>query len=98
MLPLWHALGSQLPPDTRPAVGATIRRVYGADMHQQRLITQRPALKNISTANQVFMVARHAHPQNPALHADRPHPPVTLNKGVLHFWTFAKYALSLIHI
>src|ERR1035441_2335500 len=40
------------------------------------------------------MVARHAHAQNPALHADRPHPPVTLNKGVLHFWPFAKYAVA----
>src|ERR1039458_1625922 len=40
------------------------------------------------------MVARHAHAQHPALHADRPHPPVTLNKGVLHFWPFAKYAVA----
>src|ERR1019366_8989964 len=28
------------------------------------------------------------------LHTDRPHPPVTLNKGVLHFWPFAKYAVA----
>src|ERR1019366_6983729 len=36
----------------------------------------------------------HAHPQNSALHADRPHPPVISNKGVLHFWHFAKYAVA----
>src|SRR5271166_2879157 len=40
------------------------------------------------------MVARYAHAQHPALHADWPHPPVTLNKGVLHFWPFAKYAVA----
>src|SRR5664279_6058465 len=40
------------------------------------------------------MVARYAHAQHPALHPDWPHPPVTLNKGVLHFWLFAKYAVA----
>src|ERR1019366_7074099 len=40
------------------------------------------------------MVTGHAHPQNSALHADRPHPPVISNKGVLHFWPFAKYAVA----
>src|SRR5665811_2147267 len=89
-----NALSPQLPPDPRPAVGSAIRRIYGADMHQQRLITQMATLNNTPPANQVFMVTGHAHPQNSALHADRPHPPVTLNKGVLHFWPFAKYAVA----
>src|ERR1035441_7130911 len=40
------------------------------------------------------MVTGHAHLQNSALHADRPHPPVISNKGVLHFWPFAKYAVA----
>src|ERR1039458_8982443 len=89
-----NALSPQLPPDPRPAVGSAIRRINGADMHQQRLITQMATLHNIPSANQVFMVTGHAHPQNSTLHADGPHPPVTLNKGVLHFWPFAKYAVA----
>jgi hypothetical protein len=63
-------------------------------MHQQRLITQMPTGSYFTPPCQVFMISRHAHPQNSALHADRPHPPVTLNKGVLHFWPFAKYAVA----
>jgi hypothetical protein len=40
------------------------------------------------------MVARNAHQQHPALHTDRPDQLVALNKGVLHFWPFAKYAVA----
>jgi hypothetical protein len=54
-------------------------------MHQQRLIAQVTPLKNISAADKVFMVARYARVQNPALHADWPHTPVPANEGVLHF-------------
>src|SRR5271167_450509 len=88
------ALRPQLPPDARPAIGSPVLRIDGADMHQQRLLTQVATPVNVPAANQVFMVARHAHAQDPALHADRPHLPVTLNKGVLHFWPFAKYAVA----
>jgi hypothetical protein len=35
------------------------------------------------------MVAGDAHAEHPALHTDRPDPPVALNKGILHFWPFA---------
>jgi hypothetical protein len=58
-------------------------------VNQQRFVTQVAALRKLETADKVFMVASDAHPQNPALHADRPHPPVPVNKGVLHFWPFA---------
>src|ERR1017187_4923483 len=88
------ALSPQLSPDPRPAVGSAIRRIHGADMHQQSLIPQMATRNHTPPANPVFMVTGHAHPQNPALHTDRPHPPVTLNKGVLHFWPFAKYAVA----
>ena len=57
-------------------------------------MTQMARLNHPTPANQVFVVTGHAHPQNSALHADRPHPPVTLNKGVLHFGPFAKYAVA----
>src|SRR6266704_1454684 len=63
-------------------------------MHQQRLVTEVTTPQNVSVANQAFMVARYAYEQHPALHADRPHPPVMMNKGVLHFWPFAKYAVA----
>src|ERR1019366_8696740 len=89
-----NALSPQLSPDPRPAVGSAIRRIHGADMHQQSLITQMATRNHTPPANPVFMVTGHAHPQNSALHTDRPHPPVTLNKGVLHFWPFAKYAVA----
>src|ERR1022692_2575580 len=89
------ALSPQLSPDPRPAVGSAIRRIHGADMHQQSLIPQMATRNHTPPANPVFMVTGHAHPQNSALHTDRPHPPVTLNKGVLHFWPFAKFAVLL---
>src|ERR1035437_1594709 len=72
-----NALSPQLPPDPRPAVGSAIRRINGADMHQQRLITQMATLKNPPPATKVFMVPAPPPPQNSALHADRPPPPVT---------------------
>src|ERR1039457_4403413 len=89
-----NALSPQLSPDPRPAVGSAIRGIHGADMHQQSLITQMATPNLTPAANPVFMVSRHAHPQHSALHTDRPHPSVTLNKGVLHFWPFAKYAVA----
>ena len=41
-----------------------------------------------------IMVARDAHQQHPALHADRPDQLVSFNKGVLHRWLFAKNAVA----
>src|ERR1017187_1808621 len=89
-----NALRPQLPPDARPSIRSAILRIDGADMHQQRLVTQVPALSKIHTPRQVFMVARDAHQQHTAMHTDRPDQLVALNKGVLHFWHFAKYAVA----
>src|SRR5665213_4435934 len=44
--------------------------------------------------HQVLVVAGDADPEYTALHPDRPDPLVTLNKGVLHFWPFAKNAVA----
>src|ERR1700756_5874128 len=52
------------------------------------------SLRHIAPASHVFMVPGHAYSQNSALHPDRPHPPVSSNKGVLHFGPFAKYAVT----
>jgi hypothetical protein len=52
------------------------------------------ALGNMHAPSQVLMVARDAHQQHTALHRDRPDLLVALNKGVLHFWHFAKYAVA----
>jgi hypothetical protein len=43
---------------------------------------------------QMLMVARYTHPQHSALPTDRPDPTMSLNKGVLHFWPFAKNAVA----
>jgi hypothetical protein len=40
-------------------------------------------------------LASHAELQHLALHRDRPHTPVTLDEGVLHFAAFAKYDVAL---
>ena len=40
------------------------------------------------------MKAGYAYTQYPALHTDRPDPPMAFNEGILHFWPFAKYAVA----
>src|SRR6202041_3729571 len=85
---------AQFSPNARPPVGPPILRKYGADVNQHCLIAQVAALENMPAASKVFMVAGHAHPQPPALHADGPHPPIPFDKGVLHFRSFAKYAVG----
>ena len=89
-----NAALDQLPPDARPAVGSAMFRIHGADMHQQRLVAQMPALRDLPPPRQVLMIAGHAYPEHPALHTDRPDPPMAFNKGILHFWPFAKYAVA----
>src|ERR1035438_2761133 len=84
-----NALRPQLPPDARPSIRSAILRIDGADVNQQCFVAEVPALSNIHTPRQVFMIARDAHQQHPALHTDRPDQLVALNKGVLHFWHFA---------
>src|SRR5580698_9325072 len=85
---------AQFLPNARPPVGSPILREYGADVNQHCLIAQVAAFENMPAASKVFMVARHAHPQHRALHADGPHPPIPFDKGVLHFRSFAKYAVA----
>ena len=64
------------------------------DVDQECFVAEETALRYIHAPRQVFMVARDAYPQHPTLHTDRPDQLVTLNKGVLHRWTFAKYAVA----
>jgi hypothetical protein len=40
------------------------------------------------------VISGYAYTQNAALHPDRPDPFVALNKGILHFWPFAKNAVG----
>src|SRR3974377_2158820 len=42
----------------------------------------------------MLMKSGNAHPQHPALHANRPDLPMTLDEGILHFWPLAKYAVA----
>ena len=63
-------------------------------VHQQRVVAQMAPLLGAGPANKVLVKPGHADLQHPALHRDRPHPPVTLDAGVLHFAAFAKYTFS----
>jgi len=85
---------SQLPPDARPSIGPAILRGDGADVNQECFVAEVAALGNIHAPCQVLMKAGDADRQYPALHRDRPDQPVALNKGVLHFRHFGKYAVA----
>src|SRR5579863_9374538 len=89
-----NAALDQLPPDARPTVGAAMFRVHRADMRQQRGITQMPPRGDLPPPHQMLMKAGHAHYQHPALHTDRPDPPMAFDEGILYFWPFAKYAVA----
>ena len=89
-----NALRPQLTPDPRPPIRTAILRVNGADVNQKRFVAEVTTLSNMDPPRQMFMVARDAHQQNPALNRDRPDSLVAMNKGVLHFWHFAKYAVA----
>ena len=89
-----NAACEQFFPSAWPAVAASRLGVDGLDVHQQRVIAQVAALDTAGPANKVLVKPGHADLQHPAQHRDRPHPPVTLDGGVLHFAAFAKYAFS----
>src|SRR5664280_1508884 len=52
------------------------------------------ALRDLLAPRHMLVITRDAHQQHPALHTDRPDQLVALNEGVLHRWTFAKYAVA----
>ena len=91
-----NAACEQLLPDARPAVAATGLGMDGLDVHQQRIVAQVAALRVAGPANEVLVIPSHADLQHPALHRDRPHAPVALDEGVLHFDPFAKYAVAFL--
>src|ERR1017187_7215857 len=77
-----------------PPIRTPILCIDGADVNRKCFVAEVAALGNIHATRQMFMVARDAHQQHQALHRDRPDQLVVLYKGVLHFWHFAKYAVS----
>ena len=93
---LAHAdtLSTQCAPDARPAVSSAIGHIHGANLHHQCFRAQVPTPSDLQATNKVLMIASHAYPEHPALHADRPHTPMTSNQGVLHFCPLAKYAIE----
>ena len=84
---------AQFSPNAWPPVGSPILRKYSADGNQHCLIAQVSALENMPAASKVFMIAGHAHPEHPALHADGATRRLG-SIGVLHFRSFAKYAVA----
>src|ERR1019366_3495211 len=79
----------QLAPDTRPSVGSAMLLIRNAIMDHQRFIALVPPRSYLPPPRQMLMKAGDAHAQYSALHIDRPEPPITFNKGKLHFWPFA---------
>ena len=78
-----RAKGKQLFPGARPAVAAVRFSVDGLDVHQQRVVAQVAPLGGTGTAYEVLVIPGNAGLKHPALHRDRPHPPVTVDEGVL---------------
>ena len=63
-------------------------------MSQQRFVAEVATLGDMPPPRQVLVVSRDACAKHMALHPDRPDPLMALNKGILHFWPFAKYAVA----
>src|SRR6202140_5961355 len=89
-----NALCPQLSPNARPTIGSTVLCIGRANVHQQCFVAQVAALRNPLQPPHVLVVTGDAHAEHPALHSDRPDPLVALNKGILHFWPFAKNAVA----
>src|SRR5918994_5169308 len=85
----------QLAPDPRPPVGASGFSMDRLDVGQQRQIAHSPhALVGHFLPMQVLLKSSGADIQDRTLYRDRPIPAVSLNKGVLHRYSLAKYAVA----
>src|SRR3954469_6169780 len=85
----------QLAPDPRPPVGASGFGMDRLDVGQQRQIAHSPhALVGHFLPTQVLLKSSGADIQDRALYRDRPVTAVSLNKGVLHRYSLAKYAVA----
>ena len=89
-----NALGTQCAPDARPTISSMMGHIHSANMHHQRFRAQVTAPGDLQSTNKALVVASHTYPKHPALHADRPHPPVASNLRVLQFCPLAKYAIA----
>src|SRR5246500_1079806 len=83
-------LSPQSTPDARPAVSSAIGHIHGANLRHQCFRAQVPTPSDLQATNKVLMIASHAYPEHPALHADGPHTPMASNQGVLHFCPLAR--------
>src|SRR5208282_3561094 len=89
-----NALSPKLPPDARPAVGSPVFCIGRTDVCQQCFVAQMAASGYLPAPRQVLVISGYAYAEHTALHPDRPDPLVVLNKGILHFWPFAKNAVA----
>jgi hypothetical protein len=69
--------------------------IDGLDVHQQCIVAQMAALRTAGFVHEVLVKSRQTDSQHPALHRDRPHPSVALDKGVLHRCALAKYTVAV---
>src|SRR5262249_2063432 len=96
--PLAHPITAspQLPIHAWGPIGAPILLVDRSDQTQQLLIAQ-PLSSRLPTGSPCLEAAL-THPQRLAQQAHRPQPRLTLNPGVLHSVSLAKYAVAFFKI
>src|ERR1700747_1464436 len=85
---------AQLTPDARPAVSAACLGMHRTNVHKQRFICQVTTLRDLRPPQAVLVIACGADPEHAALHTDRPDRTMSIDKGVSHFWPFAKNAVA----
>lgn len=68
--------------------------MHAANMGQQRFICHVTPLGNPAPPHAMLVIACGADAEHAALHTDRPDKTMLINKGVSHFWPFAKNAVA----
>src|SRR3954470_4013450 len=98
-LPTPKASVPQLTPDPRPSIGTSGFGMDRFDVGQQGHVTDASHVfvAHFLTA-QVLMKSPGTNLQDRTLYRDRPVPAVSLNKGVLHRDSLAKYAAAFFNI
>ena len=68
--------------------------MHRPDVYQQCLIGHVTPSRNLRPPQSMLVIACCADAEHTALHTDRPDRTMSINKGVLHFWPFAKNAVA----
>ena len=85
---------AQLAQDAGTTVALACVRLHGLDMNEQRIVAEETTWPRARLACEMCVVSACADLKHPALHGDWLDLPMTLDEGVLHFTTFAMYAVA----